>query len=250
MVSNELELYHHGILGQKWGVRRYQNADGSLTAAGKKKYGTKTNFEKVQAAKKRAEGPSKEQVARAKANARTQKEIDKYNKKAGINAKDKTTSNSDSKTKTKSISEMTDEEIRAKINRIKMENELKSLTPQQVSKGKRFVSSVLNDIIAPAAKNAGKQFAEKKLKEIMGLDDKEAKDTSKELQKLAQDYENRQKIDKGQQYFKEGKYSTSKVEAKTAKIKAQTEQLKAEEAKRKAEEELKKAKAKAKKKNS
>lgn len=32
------ELYHHGIKGQKWGVRRYQNADGSLTAAGKKKY--------------------------------------------------------------------------------------------------------------------------------------------------------------------------------------------------------------------
>lgn len=30
-------LVHHGVLGQKWGVRRYQNADGSLTAAGKQK---------------------------------------------------------------------------------------------------------------------------------------------------------------------------------------------------------------------
>lgn len=32
------ELYHHGIRGQKWGVRRYQNADRSLTPAGKARY--------------------------------------------------------------------------------------------------------------------------------------------------------------------------------------------------------------------
>lgn len=32
------ELYHHGIKGQKWGVRRYQNPDGTLTEAGKNRY--------------------------------------------------------------------------------------------------------------------------------------------------------------------------------------------------------------------
>ena len=35
---NNNELYHHGILGMKWGVRRYQNKDGTLTNAGKKRY--------------------------------------------------------------------------------------------------------------------------------------------------------------------------------------------------------------------
>lgn len=33
------ELYHHGIKGQRWGIRRFQNADGSYTAAGKNRYG-------------------------------------------------------------------------------------------------------------------------------------------------------------------------------------------------------------------
>ena len=36
VVNNE--LYHHGIKGQKWGQRNYQNKDGSLTAAGQARY--------------------------------------------------------------------------------------------------------------------------------------------------------------------------------------------------------------------
>lgn len=42
-------LYHHGIQGQKWGVRRYQNPDGSLTAEGKQRYKAYAKDETVRA---------------------------------------------------------------------------------------------------------------------------------------------------------------------------------------------------------
>lgn len=43
MTVDENYLCHHGIKGQKWGIRRYQNEDGSLTEAGKKRYHTSSD---------------------------------------------------------------------------------------------------------------------------------------------------------------------------------------------------------------
>jgi len=46
VIRSGVSLAHHGVKGQKWGVRRFQNKDGSLTAAGKKRYDAPTVIKK------------------------------------------------------------------------------------------------------------------------------------------------------------------------------------------------------------
>ena len=69
-------LQHHGILGQKWGVRRFQNADGSLTSAGKRRYSAESvgNISSEKGTKKRSQVKSAEQKKQQLENAKKNNE--------------------------------------------------------------------------------------------------------------------------------------------------------------------------------
>lgn len=62
-TSWDTELYHFGIKGQKWGRRRWQNEDGSLTEAGRRRYGTIENYERL-TNRKRIKYMTNEELAR------------------------------------------------------------------------------------------------------------------------------------------------------------------------------------------
>lgn len=78
ITQNFDELYHHGIKGQKWGIRRYQNPDGSLTAAGKERYGTAENLKKAMDAKAAKSNLRKARMAKQRARYKHKNAQDKY----------------------------------------------------------------------------------------------------------------------------------------------------------------------------
>ena len=154
----DYELCHSGIKGMKWGIRRYQNKDGSLTPAGIKRYNREVQ-------------KLKDREASIKAKEKAKKYQDKLDKKkselddreaalkGGSSKKSTSKPDANKQGSAKSIKDMSDSELRAVVNRLQLEQQYRSLTPQQVSKGRKFVDSVLNNVLAPAAKEVGKNVA-------------------------------------------------------------------------------------------
>ena len=128
------ELYHHGIKGQKWGVRRFQNKDGSLTPAGKQKYGSKENFDKQypedvkKSINKAKSGMSKAGGAVKKAQDFNDEMVKKANKEQIK----------------KDVSKMSDQELKKIVDRLNMEERYKQvMNSRAAEEGKNNVSKVL-----------------------------------------------------------------------------------------------------------
>ena len=131
---NENMFAHYGIRGMKWGVRRYQNKDGSLTPAGRKRYSD--------------DGQTK--------------------------TPSKTSTTKKSSSSKKSVSEMSDDELNRAVRRLQLEQQYRNLNPQKVSAGKRFADKVMRDVVVPAAtqtaRNALQSVMKKALDNALNMD--------------------------------------------------------------------------------
>lgn len=145
----EYEIYHHGIKGMKWGVRRYQNKDGSLTPAGKKRYDRdiRENNAKKKDNRINIEGPdakrwAKEDTSRAKRVVDSSADAVRRLKDIESSTRPK------AKKTTMDLSKMSDQELRDRINRANLERQYNDLFgPQEalkVSRGRERVSRTLD----------------------------------------------------------------------------------------------------------
>lgn len=176
----DLGLQHSGIKGMKWGVRRYQNKDGSLTDAGKKRY-----YREADAGHYDKEGYN---GTRYKTTKKGKKEVlyadpEEWTRRDNTSAKRIAEESSHMANKLKQIndksmrnrpkekmdlSNMTDEQMRREINRAMLERQYNDMfAPQKQAKGREFASKFLEvgaDVLAVTGSALGIALAVQQLR--------------------------------------------------------------------------------------
>lgn len=166
------QIWHWGVKGMKWGVRRYQNADGSLTDAGKRRYSTDVAAN----AKKKKDNRLPEESLNdpnrwvKEDRERTKRVVDSGNQMAG-NLKilnDKSMRIQARRTPKMDLSKMTDQEMREQINRAMLERQYDDMfNPKKVYSGREAVGDTLEiagSVLAITSSALGIALAIKELK--------------------------------------------------------------------------------------
>lgn len=142
-------LAHHGIKGQRWGFRRFQNKDGTLTAAGRKRYDESDGATKFL----------------------TEKETMQNLKNSS-----KTSGSSPGK---RSVKDMPDEELTSTVKRLNLEKQYKKLSkedevPSKLEKTKKVVDSASN--LVNQTKNMNRSSTTKVRPDLSKMTDKDLRD--------------------------------------------------------------------------
>ena len=147
-IVKDYYLSHHGIKGQKWGVRRYQNKDGTLTAQGQKRYDrdiqenlSKKKDNRIDTSKPDPNRWAREDKERSKELVDTSANLVKQISNIEKETRPKPT------VKKMDLSKMSDKEMRDRINRELLEQQYNKLfseqNPASISKGRKFAQNTL-----------------------------------------------------------------------------------------------------------
>lgn len=168
-------LEHHGILGMKWGIRRYQNKDGSLTPAGRKRYGDdtpdgnkssgSTEDATPRTPAKSASKMSDQELSQALNRLRMEQQ---YNELTGAKSSNQYQNQQNFQSPPSNTNALSNAELQAYITRLDMEKRYAQLTappPKEVSAGRKF----FNDVVGPAVNQVAKAFIVASLSKALGL---------------------------------------------------------------------------------